>query len=255
MAEIDLNADLGEADDLPGALAVDVPLLEVVTSANVATGAHAGGGQVLAVVAEHAVAAGVSVGAHPSYRDRVGFGRRSQLAALHGDQAAGAALVADLVGQIELLAVELARFGATVRHVKPHGALYNDAVADPVAADLVVAAVAAAGERLGQVLAVVTLPTGWLWQRCAEAGIPVWAEGFIDRAYTPAGTLVPRSEPGAVLHDHSEMVANALALAAGTPSTLCVHGDTPGALAAARAVRQALNGAGWTVAPLPSVPR
>lgn len=255
MAEIDLNADLGEADDLRGALEVDVPLLDVVTSANVATGAHAGGGQVLAAVAEKAVAAGVSVGAHPSYRDRAGFGRRSQLPALRAQPQSRAELIADLVGQIELLAGELAQYGAVVRHVKPHGALYNDAVADPLAAEVVLSAAMTAGERLDQVLAVVTLPTGWLWQMCQQAGIPVWAEGFVDRAYTPTGTLVPRSHPGAVLHDHSQMVANALSLAAGPPSTLCVHGDTPGALAAARAVREALDGAGWTVAPPQRAPR
>lgn len=247
VASIDMNADLGEGESAAESLAIDRPLLEVVTSTNVATGAHAGGGAVLAAVTAAAVAVPVAVGAHPSYRDRAGFGRISQLDTVRSDSVARNQLVADLVGQVLAVADELARYGRPLQHCKPHGALYNDAVADPAAAAIVLRATEVASHRLGYPVALVTLPRGHLWQACNMAGWPVRGEGFIDRAYTPAGTLMPRSQPGAVLSDLDEMVANALTLAGAGLATLCVHGDTPGALLAARTARIALEEAGWTV--------
>jgi UPF0271 protein len=244
---IDINADLGEGPTVAESLAIDEPILSLVTSTNVATGAHAGGGAVLAAVTQAAVAAGVAVGAHPSYRDRAGFGRVSLLPAIASSPQARREFVSDLVGQVIVVAAALDRWGHQLRHCKPHGALYNDAVAHPAAAQVVLEATEQAATTLGYRVPLVTLPHGHLWQACHAAGWPVRGEGFIDRAYTPAGTLVPRSQPGSVLDDRETMVANALALAGRGVATLCVHGDTPGALAAAQAVRAALVGAGWTV--------
>jgi UPF0271 protein len=245
---IDINADLGEGASVVDSLAIDGPILGLVTSTNVATGAHAGGGAVLAAVTQVAAAVPVAVGAHPSYRDRAGFGRVSLLPVLGTGPGARRELVSDLVGQVIAVAEALSRWGQSLNHCKPHGALYNDAVADAAAAQIVLEAAQRAATMLGYRMALVTLPQGHLWQACHDAGWPVRGEGFIDRAYTPMGTLVPRSQPGAVLDDQDRMVDNALALAGRGVATLCVHGDTPGALAAARAVRTALTGAGWTVA-------
>lgn len=243
---IDLNSDLGEGGDVAASLAVDGPILAVVTSTNVATGAHAGGGDVLVAVAQAALAVPVAVGAHPSYRDRSGFGRASHLPRLHADPGYRAEVVADLVVQIRSVAKEVSRQGGQLHHCKPHGALYNDAVQDPLAAAAVLEATRRVSELLGEVVPLVTLPVGDLWQMCTAAGWPAWREGFADRAYTADGTLVPRSQSGAVLHDVSQMQANALALAERV-DTICVHGDTPGALTAAMAVRDGLSAAGWTV--------
>lgn len=242
---VDLNADLGEG------MGADRELLEVVTSANVAAGAHAGGGEILVETVALACERGVRVGAHPSYRDREHFGRRSQLGALRTRAEAVGELASDLVSQILAVAGETARHGVRLAHVKAHGALYNDAVADELAAQLVVGAVRRAEVELGYRLPIVTLPHGRLSEAAAAADLQVIGEGFVDRAYTPQGTLVPRSQSGAVLHDLPAMLANAAALVApgGPPGvrTLCVHGDNPRALAAARAVRDELAGDGWQV--------
>jgi UPF0271 protein len=250
---IDLNADLGEG------IGDDEALLAIVTSANIATGAHAGGGTILA----HAVAAatrwGVAIGAHPSYRDRAGFGRASYLAVLRSDVGARAHVVADLVAQILAVAREADLNGATLTHVKAHGSLYNDAVRDPVAAQVVADAVLGAEHALGHRVAVMTQPGGDLAGIGAAHGLTVIAEGFADRAYQGTGQLVPRSEPGAVHADVDAMVAQALDLAGGhidpidgprlviAVDSLCVHGDTPGAVDAARAIRGALEEQGWQV--------
>ncbi len=250
---IDLNADLGEG------IGDDAALLAVVTSANVATGAHAGGGAVLTATVREAVRRRVAVGAHPSYRDRAGFGRRSRLAALRADAGARAAFVADLAGQVLAVAETVERAGGALSHVKAHGALYNEAVVDPVAAGVLVAAVASAAERCGHPVALVTQPGGVLARLAQQAGLAVRGEGFVDRGYRADGGLVARGEPGALLADVDAMVAQALALAAGSVravdgatvavgiDTLCVHGDTPQAVEAARAVRRALEQAGWQV--------
>lgn len=248
---IDLNADLGEG------MGDDEALLQVVTSANIATGAHAGGGEVLRLAVARAVAHGVAIGAHPSYRDVAGFGRRSRLGEVRSSRAHRADLVADLRGQIMTVAAEAERHGARLAHVKAHGALYNEAVADEVAAGVLLEAILGAVELLGHTLAVLTQPGGHHARMAAEAGLRVVAEGFVDRAYSQGGGLVPRSHPGAVLADVGAMVDQALALAAGQLRTgdggtlrlrvdsLCVHGDTPRAVQAARSVRAALEARGW----------
>lgn len=253
MPRIDLNADVGEerGDDLA--------LLEIVTSVNLATGAHAGGGAVLSRVTRAAVARGVLLGAHPSYRDRAGFGRASLLEGLRADRQARRNFVADLAGQILDVADEAEAAGSHLHHVKAHGALYNEAVVDDLAAALVLEAVTHAHERYGRALAIVTQPGGVLASAAAGVGVSVVAEGFVDRAYGSSGRLVPRSRPGAVHHDPAAMVRQALDLVRGrvrssdgahvvmVVASLCVHGDTPGAVAAARAVRGALERHGWLV--------
>ena len=251
---IDLNADLGEG------MGDDEALLDIVTSANIATGAHAGGGSVLTRAVAAAAGRGVAIGAHPSYRDRAGFGRASHLTVLRQDVSARSHLVGELVEQILGVAREAERHGVTLAHVKAHGSLYNEAVNDPVAAQVVADAVLGAEHALGYQVALVTQPGGELAGLASSRGVAVLAEGFADRAYVSTGQLVGRSEPGAVLGDIESMVAQAVGLAAGhvTPidgpriavavDSLCVHGDTPGAVAAARAIRAALEQQGWMVA-------
>jgi len=250
---MDLNADLGEG------VGDDEAMLAIVSSANIATGAHAGGGAVLARAVVAAVRRGVAIGAHPSYRDRVGFGRISHLAVLHSDASARAHLVGDLVEQILLVAREAERNGAALAHVKAHGSLYNEAVHDPIAAQVVADSVVGVAHALGHEVAVMTQPGGALARIAVDHGMVVIREGFADRGYARTGQLVPRSEPRAVHEDLPAMVAQALALAGGHVDpidgpriavpidSLCIHGDTPGAVAAARAIRAALEGAGWQV--------
>ena len=250
---IDLNADLGEG------VGDDEALLAIVTSANIATGAHAGGGALLTRAVASAARHGVAIGAHPSYRDRVGFGRASHLGVLHRDLSARSHLVGDLVEQIIGVAHEAARHGAPLAHVKAHGSLYNEAVHDPVAAQVVADAVLGAEHVLGHGIALMTQPGGELARVAAGRGMVVIPEGFADRRYLSTGQLVPRSEPRAVHRDTGSMVAQALDLAGGhvTPvdgpriavevRSLCVHGDTPGAVAAAREIRAALEAQGWQV--------
>ncbi len=214
---------------------------------------------------------GVAIGAHPSYRDRAGFGRASHLAVLHRDVEARSHVVGDLVAQILVVAREAERHGVTLAHVKAHGSLYNEAVRDPVAAQVVADAVLGAERTLGYRVAVMTQPGGELDALASGRGLAVLFEGFADRAYLATGQLVGRSEPGAVLGGIESMVAQALDLAGGhvTPidgpriavavDSLCVHGDTPGAVAAARAIREALQAQGWEVVaprgrPRPPVP-
>ncbi len=253
MRVIDLNADLGEG------VGDDEALLRIVTTANIATGAHAGGGSVLARAVAMAVARGVSVGAHPSYRDRPGFGRASHLHALRADLGGRAEFTRDLVEQCLDVARAVERSGAVLTHVKAHGSLYNEAVYDALAAEVVLDAVHRVGELLGYPVAVMTQPHGRLAERARAAGVRIICEGFVDRGYAASGHLVARGQPGD-LHDSLEgMVGQALDLASGSVrsvegerlevavDTLCVHGDTPDALGAAGAVHGALVAAGWQV--------
>ena len=226
---IDLNADLGEGvTDDPG-------LLAVVTSANVACGFHAGDAEVMRAVCEGAAAGGVVVGAQVSYRDREGFGRRPM------DVAAD--VLADWVAeQIATLAEIAERAGVAVRYVKPHGALYNRVVVDD---DQAAAVLRGSGD-----LPVLGLPGSVMLRLADRVGRVVVPEGFPDRGYTPEGRLVPRSEPDALVHGADKVAANAVALArSGTVRTVCVHGDSPDAVATARAVRDALVAAGLDVRP------
>lgn len=237
MASIDINADLGEGDPS------DADILRVVSSCNIACGGHAGDKASMRATVAAAIENDVAIGAHPSYPDREGFGRQSRFAA-------GADLLATLVEQIRSLSAVVSEYGAALHHVKPHGALYNDACADAELADVVANAVVKACDGLF----LVGLPCSELQRAAGRRGLPYLAEAFIDRAYLADGRLVPRSEPGAVHRSLSTIKAQAISLArdhsvtsidgqlVSVPAdTLCVHGDTPGAAQAARAVRRALE--------------
>ncbi|MGY1792675.1 LamB/YcsF family protein [Geodermatophilus sp. SYSU D00525] len=247
---MDLNADLGESFGA-WTLGDDAAMLRVVTSANVACGFHAGDPLTLRRVCAQAADAGVAIGAQVSYRDLAGFGRRFL-------DAAADELAADVLYQLGALDGLARAAGTRVRYVKPHGALYNAIVTHQEQAAAVVSAVAAYDRSLP----VLGLPGSAFLRLAGEAGLPTVAEAFADRAYTPDGTLVPRRQPGAVLTDAGEIARRCVAMAAGepvtdvgggplvlTPDSICVHGDTPGAVAIARAVRSALTGAGVALAP------
>jgi 5-oxoprolinase (ATP-hydrolysing) subunit A len=247
---IDLNADLGEGFGV-WRLSDDDALLDVVTSANVACGFHAGDPATMRRVCARAAAAGVAVGAQVSYRDLAGFGRRFV-------DVAPAELTDDLLYQLAALDGIARVAGTRVGYVKPHGALYNAAVTHDGHAQAVIDAVLAYDRRLP----VLGLPGSVLLREAEAAGMQPVPEGFPDRGYTPAGRLVPRSEPGALVHDPAVVAARAVRLAAdgvveavdGTAvlmpvRSVCVHGDSPGAVEAARAVRTALESAGLALRP------
>lgn len=223
MDAIDLNADLGEGE------ASDVALLDIVTSCNIACGGHAGDADSMQFTVAAAKSRNVTVGAHPSYPDKEGFGRRSRFLQ-------GVELQASLQAQIKALLVIASANDVTVQHVKPHGALYNDAAVDRSLADVVIAAVAATIPDA----AVVGLPGSELQTAAEKAGLRFVREGFIDRAYQANGQLMPRSEPGAV-HESVDLIAAQAASLVRTVDTLCIHGDTPGAVEAAKATRAALE--------------
>jgi UPF0271 protein len=238
---IDLNADLGEGF---GAwrLGDDDALLDVVTSANVACGFHAGDPSTMSSVCRRAVEKGVAIGAQVGYRDLAGFGRR-RIDYAHDE------LRDDIVYQIGALEAFCRIAGDRVRYVKPHGALYNTAAVDELQASAVVAAVVA----YDATLPVLCQPGSVLAVRAAEAGLAVVGEGFADRGYLPDGRLVPRSRPDALVHDPDEVVARVVRMAVDgevvavdgtvTPCpvrSVCVHGDTPGAVQLAVAVRDGL---------------
>ncbi|MFJ2571208.1 LamB/YcsF family protein [Streptomyces halstedii] len=245
---MDLNADLGEGFGR-WTLTEDEALLTCVTSANVACGFHAGDASVMRRVCDAAAARGVRIGAQVSYRDLAGFGRRAM-------DVPAAELTAETAYQIGALRVFAEAAGSAVTYVKPHGALYNRTVHDDGQAAAVVAGVLLAGGRP----AVLGLPGSRLLAHAREAGLTAVEEAFADRAYTPRGTLVPRGEEGAVVHDADEVVRRSVGMAVERAVTgvdgrripvdarsLCVHGDTPGAAALARRVRTALEDAGVTV--------
>jgi UPF0271 protein len=226
--EIDLNADLGEG------AGSDAELMPLITSANVCCGLHAGGPGEIAQTLVLANRYGVSVGAHPGYADREHFGRRE---CAPGNQE----LVALCVYQLGALTAIAAVLGLTVRYVKPHGALYNQACRDRRIADLFVVGVAQFE------LPVLGLPNSQLAEACAGR-VPFVPEGFADRRYRPDGSLVPRTEPDAFVHDPDEAVAQVerLVLEKGV-RTICVHGDNPSAVAFTRAVRTALLARGFAL--------
>jgi UPF0271 protein len=247
---MDLNADLGEGFGV-WRLGDDDALLGVVTSANVACGFHAGDPATMRRVCSRAAAAGVAVGAQVSYRDLAGFGRRF----MDVDRAE---LTDDILYQLAALDGIARVAGTRVSYVKPHGALYNAAVSHEGHAQAVVDAVLAYDRRLP----VLGLPGSVLLREAEAAGMRPVSEGFADRGYTPAGTLVPRTQPGALVHDPVAVAARALRMAAdgvvdavdGTPvlmpvQSVCVHGDTPGAVEMARAVRTSLEEAGLALRP------
>jgi UPF0271 protein len=233
---VDLNADLGESYG-SWILGDDASLLPLITSANVACGFHAGDPLTLRRTVELAVECGVVIGAQVSYPDLVGFGRRQM-------DIESAELDADVLYQLSALDGLSRVAGAGVRYLKPHGALYHRTLVDERQAQAVVAAVAAYSTDLP----IVTMAGSVLAAAAAAAGLRVVAEGFADRAYTAAGQLVPRGEPGAVLADAAAVADQAVRLVNGnTVQTLCLHGDTPGAVSFARAVREALTTAGVSI--------
>ncbi|MFN3278362.1 MAG: LamB/YcsF family protein [Paracoccus hibiscisoli] len=247
---IDLNSDLGEGYG-PWTMGDDAAMLDIVSSANIACGFHAGDPAGLLAVLRQAAARGVAVGAHVSYPDRVGFGRRSM-------DVAPDDLTADVIYQIGALQGLARAAGTRVRYVKPHGALYNTIADDARQADAVIAGVKAVDPSL----VLMGLAGAPVLDRARAAGLSVVAEAFADRAYTAAGALVSRKQTGAVLHDADLIAARMLRLAtegvleAEDGSTLrleadsiCVHGDSPGAVAIAARVRDALVAGGVTVAP------
>ena len=243
---VDLNADLGEG------LPTDDALLRVVTSASIACGFHAGNPELMVRIARSAAAHGVAVGAHPSYCDREGFGRTDM-------DVPAETLVATVAYQVGAMRAATAVAGTTLRFVKPHGALYNRAAVDPAVAASVVEALGVAGDGT---LALLCPAGSALAERAEAEGLPAFFEAFADRAYRPDGTLLSRSEPGSVLTDPDAVAQQALNLVTqGTviaydgstvelnADSICVHGDTPGAVALARLVRNALEQAGLSVEP------
>ncbi|MFF9150378.1 LamB/YcsF family protein [Streptomyces sp. NPDC014861] len=245
---IDLNADLGEGFGR-WTLTDDERLLSVVTSANVACGFHAGDAVTMRRVCALAAERGVRIGAQVSYRDLAGFGRRSM-------DVPAAELAAEVAYQIGALEVFARAAGSRVAYVKPHGALYNRVVRDTEQAAAVVDGVLLAGGGLP----LLGLPGSRLHEAAERAGLPVVAEAFGDRAYRADGSLLPRGQEGAVVHDPDAVVERSVAMVragtvtahCGTPvpvraRSLCLHGDTPGAVELARRVRAGLESAGVTV--------
>ena len=231
---IDLNSDMGEG------AGADEALLGVVSSANVACGAHAGDPSVMRRTVRAAKAAGVSVGAHPGFPDLAGFGRREM-------RMAPAEIEDSVIYQVASLAGLAASEGVALAHVKPHGALYNMAAKDAGMAGAIASAIAAVDRRL----VMVGLPASALERAAEQAGLTFAAEGFADRAYEADGTLVPRANPGALITDPAAAAAGALRMAReGRVRTICIHSDTPGAAAIGAAVRRALDENGVTVAGL-----
>jgi UPF0271 protein len=246
---IDLNADLGEGFGAY-AMGADEAVLAYVSSANVACGFHAGDPIVIDRTVARAVRAGVAVGAHPSHWDLRGFGRRE----IAADPAE---VETDVIYQVGAVAAFVRSHGGHLTHVKPHGALYNQAARDAALARAIARGVA----RAGRELVLVGLAASEAMRQAAEAeGLRFAAEAFADRAYDDEGRLVPRSRPGALITDPASAAAKAVGIARDRvvasidgkqvgleADTLCLHGDNPHALAIARAVREALERAGVSV--------
>ncbi len=250
MPVVDLNADVGEDAADP---AEEAELVGIVSSVNVSGGAHAGSPQSIYAAVSAAVAAGTVIGAHPSYPDRPGFGRRP----FPMDREA---LARSVVQQISVVGVAAEKAGGVLRYVKPHGALYHEACTRPDAARLVADAARECG--IGVLLLAAGAP---VLAGGAALGVDIATEAFADRAYRADGTLVSRDQDGAVLDDEADVVRQALSVVLDgrapatdgawvelSASSLCLHGDTPGARALARAVRRALEDAGVQVEPFAS---
>ncbi|MEE6263850.1 LamB/YcsF family protein [Plantactinospora sonchi] len=246
---LDLNSDLGEGFGV-WQLGDDLALLKIVTSANVACGFHGGDPTIMRRVCAEAVRRDVSVGAHVGYRDLAGFGRRAM--DIEPDR-----LADDVLYQLAALDGIARAEGGRVRYVKPHGALYNRTVTDQAQAAAVVAAVAAYDPGLP----ILGLPGSQLLRQAEEAGLTAEREAFADRGYRPDGSLAKRGSPGALVTDPAEVAERCVRMATTgrvtavdgssvtvNPRSLCVHGDTPGAVELARQVRGALQDAGVRLA-------
>lgn len=248
MPYIDLNSDVGESFGNWN-MGDDAAIFTSVSSANVACGFHAGDPSVIAQTCRDAVAAGVTIGAHVGYRDLAGFGRRFL-------DCSPTELADDVLYQLGALEALTRAAGTTIKYVKPHGALYNTIVHHEAHAQAVIDAIRAFGTDLP----VLLLPGSVALAKAETAGLRAVAEAFADRNYTPEGTLVSRREANAVLHDPATVTANMIRLATeGTivavdgsvipmnAESICVHGDTAGAVAMAAAVRAGLENAGVTI--------
>ena len=250
MHSIDLNSDLGESF---GAwrMGDDAAMLDIVTSANVACGFHAGDPAGILQTLKAAAEKNVTIGAHVSYPDKVGFGRRNM-------DVASDELTADVIYQIGALQALAKAAGTSVRYVKPHGALYNTIAHDRRQAMAVIEAIRA----IDPALVLVALAGSPLIELARSEGLQCVAEAFADRAYTPQGTLVSRREPGAVLHD-PELVAQRMlrlvqsgsieaidgSLVRIEADSICVHGDSPAAVEMARELRRVLKQANTSLQP------
>lgn len=252
-ARIDLVADLGEGFG-DWTMGNDASLLEIVSSANVACGFHGGDPRIMDATARACAERGIQIGAHPSFPDLVGFGRRDM--GLTAEQ-----VRTDTLYQIGALSAFATAHGTRVRHVAPHGRLGNLVAVRADYAKAVCDAAQAVDPEM-----IVVCQDGELSEEAKRRGLPVAIVGIVDRAYQPDGTLVPRSEPGAVIHDLDTLVARAIRIA--TESTLeavdgtvldvradslLLHGDNAGAVTTARAIRDGLTAAGVSVAPMADV--
>ncbi|MCY1676487.1 LamB/YcsF family protein [Pseudarthrobacter sp. SL88] len=248
MTSIDLNSDVGESFGR-WTLGDDAAMFSSVSSANVACGFHAGDPSVIRRTCRTAAEAGVVIGAHVGYRDLAGFGRRFL-------DISPSELADDVVYQIGALQALAAAEGTTVRYVKPHGGLYNAIVSHTAQARAVVDAV----KSVDPGLPIMGLPGSEVLRLAEEAGLRAVTEAFADRAYNPDGTLVSRAQQGAVLHDPAEVAEHVLRMATEQSvrtidgsilkiraESICVHGDSPGAVAMATAVKSALADAGISI--------
>jgi UPF0271 protein len=249
MKAIDLNADVGEGFG-PYAMGADAELLPLVTSANVACGFHGGDPSVMDRTVALAMRHGVAVGAHPGHHDLRGFGRRPLAVP-------PAEIERDVLYQVGALQAFARSHGIALAHVKPHGALYNQAATDEAVAEAVARGVVRAGREL---LLVGLASTGVMAAAADRVGLRFAAEGFADRRYEADGTLQPRRVAGSVIEDPAVAAAQAVSIAREgrvtasdgrvvevRAETICLHGDNPAAVANARAVRQALDAAGIAV--------
>tara|TARA_R110002033_G_scaffold80190_6_gene131383 strand:+ start:384 stop:1139 length:756 start_codon:yes stop_codon:yes gene_type:complete len=245
---IDLNADLGE-DEYPAGIARDVDIMDIVSSCNIACGGHAGSPDTMRRMLSAAKARSIAPGAHPSYPDRAGFGRQTMDISLEN-------LEISLTQQLHEIAAIAAEVDILLTHIKPHGALYNDAQDDPILSTLLVDI--AARENL----ALVGMPGSLIQKKSDEKDIAFISEAFIDRRYTDNGRLVPRSQAGAVITDEDDRISQGICLAQGTAfsaqsgnslilkaQSLCLHSDSDGALGTAKRMRLALENAGIVIGP------
>ena len=254
MYKIDLNSDIGESF---GAYCMgdDEAVMDAVTSANVACGFHAGDPLVMKKTIKNCAAKGVAVGAHPGYPDLVGFGRRNMKCTPEEEYA-------DCLYQIGALSAFCRTNGLALQHVKPHGAMYNQAAKDPGLARAIARAVKDSGENI----ILMGLANSEFENAAKEMGVPFAAEAFADRGYMPDGSLVPRSQPGAIIHDVEEAAKRVVRMVTegtvgavdGTvinfrPQSICMHGDPPEAVDRAKTVRRELEAAGVKVTNLKEV--
>ena len=248
MPVIDLNSDLGESFGA-WTMGMDSEVMIHISSSNIACGWHAGDAEVMVKTVRAAKAKGVAVGAHPGYPDLLGFGRRNM--ACTADE-----LYAYTLYQVGALKSICESEGLELQHVKPHGAMYNQAAKDPKLAKAIVEAV----KNAGKAIILLGLANSAFETACAELGVPFASEAFADRGYMPDGSLVPRSQPGAFIHDPDEAAARMVKLvkegAVKTPDgqelrlkahSICMHGDSPEAVKMAETVRAAMERNGIAV--------